>query len=140
MGGEGTTMSELKFRAFLDGDKSYFTFEDLICYVGDLFHESRGDAKLYEFLYEGNQPDRYTGCKDKNGIEIYENDIVCIDYSTAKTISLVHFGNHQNEFSHDVIGFYIYQEGYITETFRYSSNITEIIGNIHQNPEILEGK
>ena len=69
-----------------------------------------------------------TGLKDKNGKLIYEGDIV----------NTSNFGKCFIEWADDEAGFTLHS----TETVNYYSiyccNGFEIIGNIHQNPELLE--
>lgn len=75
---------------------------------------------------------QYTGLKDKNGIEIYEGDIVKTKNSLYKVIydKCCFWGI-------DEMGKYpIYQiKHYIME-----DEIFEVIGNIYENPELLEGE
>ena len=67
---------------------------------------------------------QYTGLKDKNGKEIYESDIIDTDYGT----SIVFFedGRFRYEFSLDI------------DDLHYVANECKIIGNIHENPELLK--
>lgn len=76
---------------------------------------------------------QYTGQKDKNGEELYDGDICnCREYECCGKI----------EWSEDEAGFYFcvfYEDGMFEEEqlYDYVSEL-EIIGNIHDNPELLE--
>lgn len=84
---------------------------------------------------------QYTGLKDKNGKEIYEGDI--LGYPNPLVKDVVKFGLYDNKMSYDCHvegnGFYLERigEGKVIQEFLVSGH-TEIIGNIYENPELLE--
>lgn len=85
-----------------------------------------------------------TGLKDKNGKLIYEGDILYNLFSNYKYV--VNFGkftlNYTKPFSVNITGFYItYKENIKNEIDSLQMldlNNIEVIGNIYENPELLE--
>ena len=77
---------------------------------------------------------QYTGLKDKNGKEIFEEDIVATDFHDKKTY-LIKYGIH----NYTDVGFYAKDGNY---RFPMPDSLKHIIkiGNIYENPELLEVK
>ncbi len=105
-------MREIKFRAKIEDRWKYFSLSDLY-WMG----EETGDYHFPDGTSTGETLGQYTGLLDKNGVEIYEGDVVY----------LAGFGEYTVEFP--FIDLYeAYPEG----------DIGAILGNIHQNQELLK--
>ena len=134
-------MREIKFRAW-DKKRSemvYFGFNLIRC-----------ETHLwYDEQIEGNHIMQYTGLKDKNDKEIYEGDICNCHIFTQELGDNMGVMEGEREFV-CTIEFDSYGVGLLTKTDNYSEPIwgydgfhdesLEVIGNIHENPELLNAK
>ena len=110
-------MRAIKFRVW--GAEMYYAdnYYDLCQMFGSLHQEP---AMLMQ----------YTGLKDKNGVEIYEGDILKV----FGDVSEIYYSEHNAAFR--------YQRTHPAmepvPLGTYSSPAFEVIGNIYENPELLE--
>ena len=121
-------MRELKYRAWDTGAKRWSS---------GAMPVSSGLGLELKPAHSGIIVEQYTGLKDKNGKEIYEGDILggiweggYIGYcEKCKQFQYCSYGGCM-ACSGDVHWFEIAED----------DEKLEVIGNIHENPELLEGK
>ena len=138
-------MREIKFRCWIDYGPGHCTM---------LY--DRGNLSEFFDAADGSPTMQYTGLKDKNGKKIYEGDIVRNHWYSVSGNFLgrnwvVKYGGHsvhgQDYYSNYADGFYFDSEsGVDDETYNIQclpcdeGGKFEIIGNIYENPELLEEK
>ena len=90
---------------------------------------------------------QYTGLTDKNGTKIFEDDIVkCTDtFSDYEFIAVVMFGNPKGEYNwgfqlNRISGANANTDILLWVDVEETGAFIEIIGNIHDNPELLESE
>lgn len=96
-------------------------------------HEPLTDGKIYGDLTLVNKETvgQYTGRKDKNGVLIFEDDLIRI--SDSEMVFLIMFDDYQWICRRkDIMPYY----GHRLED--YSDTKYEVAGNVHDNPELLE--
>ena len=132
-------MREIKFRAWLKKDSvwnkkgMYGSFTIWDRYDGreesGIYCKDGGD--LCEVNAEKVVLMQYTGLKDRNGKEIYEGDIIRIlyvdEFKDKERVGAVEWDNEEWGW---VITNYDFRYGY--------AHSDEVIGNIYENPELLE--
>ena len=117
-------MREIKFRAWYEKfNKMYIVkgidFQSEIAYFDKNNYRSIYDVELMQ----------YTGLKDEYGDEIYEGDIVTLHNSRYKVI-------FDNEGARFVLKDWFFEIGI---PFKNNNNKEmEVIGNIYENPELME--
>ena len=80
---------------------------------------------------------QYTGLTDKNGTKIFEGDILKVFYyGKSKIFGVVRFGETRFFIDDNFKGGCIKAKAPMTEMFsRYEF---EVVGNLHDNPELLD--
>jgi uncharacterized phage protein (TIGR01671 family) len=135
----GALMKEIKFRAWDKAEKRWYDYED-----SEIFIDLHGQPLIYaaENPYPFANTDielmQYTGLKDKNGKEIYEGDYLrCKQYIGGNFVEY-HLELGYVEFVHGAFGLHRKQGFYRPFKDWLEEYELEVLGNIHDNPELLE--
>lgn len=122
-------MREIKFRGKSLNTKRWV--------YGDLQH--KGKRTFIEYEVNPDTVGQFTGLKDDNGTEIYESDIVEMDFSGNydKEVRKVVYDEYEAAFlleDKDLYAILVTTSVHNTLCHMY------VIGNIYDNPELLKGK
>ena len=141
-------MRDIKFRAW-DGKKMHFPIEwgnSGVMYPNEYIHDNYPNEGDFPLLYNigrgGVEMLQWTGLIDKNGVEIYEGDIViadCRNHNENQLHYIIEYDNINTCFfgSTDKLKNNKYKIGLNEPMADIRQNI-EVIGNIYENPELLE--
>ena len=117
-------MREIKFRAW----NKYMNDMSEVTWISKRQAEVNGFSRSSLDDLEIMQ---YTGLKDKNGVEIYESDLIedgfgigHVEYVENRCAFRINFNNGKAKWFID----YLHSE----------MRLIEVIGNIYENPELLE--
>lgn len=139
------TTREIKFRAWDNLTEKYIVvgfsvigevtmFDAIDQYCG----ENKGDRKTTLERLSDIDLEQFTGLHDKNGVEIYDGDI----YSRSGNTYVIEMPNQWGGFYwHKIYDSWIKKKVYDRNQHSWLSKpdcmTCEVIGNIHQNPELL---
>lgn len=129
-------MRTIKFRAISECRGEHWVYGDLRHYNRNPHTEKwtiHDPATGIETDIDPNTVGQFTGLHDKNGTEIYEGDICkhirgkvrSIDGRWIENVAFLEVKYKQGEFS--IANYSLCMENF------------EVIGNVHDNPELLEG-
>ena len=137
---------EVKFRALsYDTPNLAFQYGQLVYDAIDqpriVNTDSSGKGLTFALCKKGTEG-QYTGLKDKNGKEIYEGDVIeDKDGNRAVVVWIKEWGMFGSMFADEFAAYKLEGVKELDEsmfwTFPIENSKVEVIGNIHENPELI---
>ena len=140
-------MREIKFRGkrYKHGDSG----DDWV--YGDFYHSTDGRACIDQWVVKPKTVSQYTDIKDSNGVDIFEGDVIQFAdkwewYRTNFAGGFLATDKDVDEVKNDHVK-YPYERRVVEIPKDYEwllrgeiQSYWEVIGNIHENPELLGSK
>ena len=132
-------LNRFRFRLWDKNEKKMkFGHNYLIDFMGDIYWQY-GDGELELLDKDEVILMQFTGIPDKNKKEIYEGDIITVDYDGDKSTHKVEWGenNYPAWALNPTLGIEVND---FSEIICFGSYEMEIIGNVWETPELLKEK
>lgn len=110
--------------------KFWYITEQRFLNNDDIYLKTSNNIYVLFGTPEKIKPLQYTGIKDKNGVEIYEGDIVIFDEQEGKMLEI--------KYKENVASFVMRNNKFCWHFSSLDYKELEVAGNIYQNPELLE--